>query len=97
MKSMLTGVIGAVIAGLILYYSFGIGGSDRRVERVVPEHHEVDRGVETVVPERRSNEASGYGNYCCDPSGNRRCTLVESMPIGSSCVCFGQGYGFVCR
>ncbi len=36
------------------------------------------------------------GYYCCDQFGNRRCTLVQPLPLGSSCFCFGQGYGYVC-
>jgi len=37
------------------------------------------------------------GYYCCDQFGNRRCQLVQSMPFGSSCFCYGQGYGYVCQ
>lgn len=41
--------------------------------------------------------APQMGYYCCDQLGNRRCQLVQPMPIGSSCFCFGQGYGYVCQ
>lgn len=38
-----------------------------------------------------------YGAYCCDASGVRRCILQFPVPIGSSCFCYGQGYGFTCQ
>ena len=37
------------------------------------------------------------GYFCCDQFGNRRCQLIQPMPIGSSCICYGQGYGYVCQ
>ena len=37
------------------------------------------------------------GYYCCDQFGYKRCRLVQPMPIGSSCFCYGQGYGYVCQ
>ncbi|GEM_PF-5257177 len=37
------------------------------------------------------------GYYCCDAWGNPRCVLVEPLPIGSPCFCYGQGSGYVCQ
>jgi len=37
------------------------------------------------------------GYYCCDQFGYRRCQLVQPLPIGGSCFCYGQGYGYVCQ
>lgn len=38
------------------------------------------------------------GTICCDQFGNSRCQMVNGpQPIGSSCFCYGQGYGWVCR
>ncbi len=37
------------------------------------------------------------GSFCCDQFGNRRCGLVQPFPLGSSCFCFGQGYGYTCQ
>lgn len=37
-----------------------------------------------------------YVNYCCDIFGNRRCLLVEPVPVGSPCFCPGQGEGIAC-
>ncbi len=37
-----------------------------------------------------------YANYCCDVFGNRRCILVEPVPVGSPCFCLGQGEGVAC-
>jgi len=47
--------------------------------------------------ESPSPPAPQMGYYCCDQFGNRRCRLVQPMPVGSSCFCFGQGYGYVCQ
>ena len=48
-------------------------------------------------PESLSPSAPQTGYYCCDQFGNRRCQLVQPLPVGSSCFCFGQGYGYVCQ
>jgi TolB-like protein len=37
------------------------------------------------------------GGFCCDQYGNRRCTLVQPVPLGSPCFCPGQGYGYTCQ
>lgn len=39
----------------------------------------------------------GWGGYCCDAWGYRRCILDAYYPLGSGCFCFGQGNGWVCR
>ena len=41
--------------------------------------------------------APQMGYYCCDQFGYKRCQLVQPMPIGSPCFCYGQGYGYVCQ
>jgi hypothetical protein len=39
----------------------------------------------------------GFGNYCCDIYGNRRCGPErQSAQIGTPCTCAGQGNGHVC-
>jgi len=48
-------------------------------------------------PGSASPPAPQMGYYCCDQFGNRRCRLVQPMPVGSACFCFGQGYGYVCQ
>ena len=53
--------------------------------------HQPDRPVKGSPP------APQMGYYCCDQFGNRRCQLVQPLPVGSSCFCFGQGYGYVCQ
>lgn len=40
--------------------------------------------------------APQMGSFCCDQFGNRRCTLVQPVPLGSPCFCPGQGYGYTC-
>jgi|GEM_PF-2441191 len=47
--------------------------------------------------EQLAPPAPQMGYYCCDQFGNRRCQLVQPLPVGSSCFCFGQGYGYVCQ
>jgi len=38
------------------------------------------------------------GYTCCDAMGNSRCMINNGpYPIGSTCGCWGQGYGVVCR
>lgn len=37
-----------------------------------------------------------YGAYCCDNSGWRRCMLDFPAPVGNTCFCRGQGYGWTC-
>ena len=37
------------------------------------------------------------GSYCCDGYGYRRCVLDTPFPVGASCFCRGQGYGYTCR
>lgn len=52
-------------------------------------------------PEDKSEQlappAPQMGYYCCDQFGYKRCQLVQPMPIGSPCFCYGQGYGYVCQ
>ena len=52
-------------------------------------------------PENQSEQlappAPQMGYYCCDQFGYKRCQLVQPMPIGSPCFCYGQGYGYVCQ
>ncbi len=40
---------------------------------------------------------SQMGGFCCDQFGNRRCALVQPVPLGSPCFCPGQGYGYTCN
>lgn len=35
--------------------------------------------------------------WCCDTWDNKRCQLVSPVPVGSSCFCPGQGYGYACK
>lgn len=45
-----------------------------------------------------SKSVPSRGATCCDQFGNGRCMINNApQPIGSGCVCFGQGYGVVCR
>ena len=37
------------------------------------------------------------GYFCCDQYGNRRCSGTQPFPLGSSCFCPGQGYGYTCQ
>lgn len=34
-------------------------------------------------------------NRCCDNSGVVRC-VINPTPVGNSCFCYGQGYGYAC-
>jgi hypothetical protein len=38
------------------------------------------------------------GHQCCDAFGNARCSISNGpLPMGSSCFCYGQGYGLICK
>jgi len=37
------------------------------------------------------------GYFCCDQFGNRRCQLVQPVPLGTPCFCPGQGWGYACE
>ena len=63
-----------------------------------------DSGADSEPPTRRGGQntqsstqpAGGY--YCCDAWGNSRCVINNGpLPLGTSCGCWGQGYGVVCR
>ena len=50
-----------------------------------------------VAPETpaEAQYAPPPATYCCDAWGYRRCVINPSLP-GSSCFCYGQGYGHAC-
>jgi hypothetical protein len=45
-------------------------------------------------PATNSQPVELTGSHCCDSVGFRRCVLVVDAPLGSSCFCPGQGYGY---
>jgi hypothetical protein len=49
-----------------------------------------------LVPSAPANAQVVYTRKCCDASGSVRCILVDWMPVGNSCYCFQQGYGYAC-
>ncbi|MCO7223727.1 hypothetical protein [Pleionea sp. CnH1-48] len=51
--------------------------------------------LEISVDKQETN--NNLGNRCCDTSGVARCTIEAYYPLGQSCMCFYQGYGYVCR
>ena len=55
-------------------------------------HPAVNQPTSLPVP-----STSRMGSFCCDQFGNKRCTLVQPVPLGSPCFCPGQGYGYTCR
>lgn len=50
-----------------------------------------------VLPEEKA--AAQYppppATFCCDAYGYHRCVINPSVP-GTSCFCYGQGYGYAC-
>jgi len=52
-------------------------------------------GIIVIAPTSNA-EAQVVTNRCCDLSGAVRCLMPVMAPIGSGCVCFGQGTGLVC-
>jgi len=37
-----------------------------------------------------------YSKKCCDSNAVVRCYLVNWTPVGNSCFCPNQGYGYAC-
>jgi Papain-like cysteine protease AvrRpt2 len=54
--------------------------------------------VSGAVPARRASPPPPQRTpYCCDASGNRRCSIqMNPGPPGSACACTGQGSGITC-
>lgn len=52
-------------------------------------------GLAVVAPTNADAQVI-YTRKCCDASGAVRCILVNWTPVGDSCFCFGQGYGYAC-
>lgn len=50
----------------------------------------------SAVPEARAQSVP-VGAYCCDQYAARRCVLDFLAPVGSSCFCRGQGWGWACQ
>ena len=105
-RNIVSGVIVTVLSTLILAYCFGIGGpsdsgpslDDLDLDDFVPDPEDFEPDP---VPEPRTDEfqpsAPLVGSHCCDVFGNSRCALPQRVLLGSSCLCFGQGSGVVCR
>jgi hypothetical protein len=53
-------------------------------------------GFAIIAPTQNAEAQVVVSNRCCDLSGTVRCLMPVMVPIGSGCVCFGQGGGLVC-
>jgi hypothetical protein len=53
-------------------------------------------GVAVVLPEQKADAQVVYSRQCCDGNGVIRCYLVNWTPVGNSCFCPGQGWGYTC-
>lgn len=47
------------------------------------------------VPEPASAQYIVYTQRCCDGAGYVRC-FINPTPVGNSCYCYGQGWGYAC-
>ena len=107
-RNIVSGVVVTVLSTLILAYCFGIGGpsdssgpslDDLDLDGLLPDPDEFDDsdpGPEPYTDEFQPS-APLVGSHCCDLFGNSRCALPQPVLLGSSCFCFGQGSGVVCR
>lgn len=70
---------------------------DQRV--TASEELEIRRGSTDRRETTRTPSRTSVGGHCCDPaSGLRACVLVQPLPVGQSCVCYGRiGSGLVCQ
>ena len=48
-----------------------------------------------VIPPLQEAKAQIYTNRCCDAGGFVRC-VINPSPLGTSCFCYGQGWGVTC-
>ena len=53
-------------------------------------------GFIAVVSSSSANAQAVLCAYCCDYYGNPRCAMVNEVPCGNQCFCYGQGYGNAC-
>ena len=71
-------------------------GEEKAVSRPEPEGQ-----TEAPAPGDRARppapSAPRMGSFCCDQFGNRRCPLIQPVPLASPCFCPGQGWGFACQ
>jgi hypothetical protein len=54
--------------------------------------------VPAIVPMADEPEPAQviYSKKCCDSDAVVRCYLINWTPVGNSCFCPGQGYGYAC-
>jgi hypothetical protein len=52
-------------------------------------------GIIVLGPAHQASAQVIFVGYCCDGYGNRRCA-IPAAPLGTPCVCFGQGEGVTC-
>ena len=110
MKNVNALIVGCVIAALAVGCSLGQGANTQVKTDAAPSISESGSSAESaagsnsLLPDGQTcNEENAclaqvaWGWACCDGGGNVRCGLNNGpFPVGSVCVCFGQGHGWVC-
>ena len=91
--SWVAGIVSAIVA-IITLFLFFFGPSNNHDEPypsevVYSDPVEKEKPVQSIPVE--------YGYYCCDSKGNRRCPIPYKLPLGTPCLCEGQGEGVVCK
>lgn len=75
------------------------GYSKEEIEDICNSEGESKESSTTKPKEQRLKQYDSYPTltpYCCDAFGNKRC-MTNPGPIGSSCFCYGQGWGYACQ
>jgi len=53
-------------------------------------------GIIVIAPVHEAEAQVVYTRKCCDGNNNVRCVLENWTPVGNSCFCYGQGWGYAC-
>ncbi|MBF0224797.1 MAG: hypothetical protein HQK76_05005 [Desulfobacterales bacterium] len=71
--------------------------TSKEVKPVNSYNQDQDPGQWAPNPAPNTPSYQPMGNFCCDIWGNKRCQLVQPVPVGTSCFCVGQGWGYACE
>jgi hypothetical protein len=64
---------------------------------VIPSKKQKNQQEEVPSAQQIPRPAAPSQLYCCDGFGIARCPIIaQPGPVGTSCFCFGQGWGIIC-
>lgn len=77
-------------------YGYVMKNKEPSIETVIDTNMAVETDCSFGLNLDREASAQALAGYCCDMSSFRRCVLAYPATPGSSCFCYGQGYGYAC-